>query len=142
MRNISEDERKFLGTIQGTFKKSKTTRISMLSLSIFWGIGGLILFLFTFFEHGFPRFPLTGDQWTLVVLTPLSIGIALFIYLDSNIAYQFDGTRIVSMRGDRVRKTINIKDITSIGLTQNPLTLHMRTPNQFMSIVVTPDLAA
>ncbi|MEY2519638.1 MAG: hypothetical protein QOF24_1397 [Verrucomicrobiota bacterium] len=99
--------------IRGRFRTTKGHRIGARAAGIFLCILLPSVFVYALFERGWPRWPLTADEWTCVILLILTPAMGSFVWLSADREWEFTGEEILMRRRGRLLWKIPVDSITA-----------------------------
>lgn len=143
MINVNESHRAVLKQIRGRYTGSKSDRFQENFYTYLFTYAVPLFFLYVFLSDGAPSYPYTNDQWTVLVMIPVSFCLGLFFKHKLGWIYVFDGTYIeeLSPKG-QLRKKIAINDIISLTQSSNRGVhfIELKTEREWINIVLPKSL--
>lgn len=98
--------------VRGRFASSGGERGFPRVLGVTFGVALPALFVYVLLrEGGIPRWPPSGDQWALLVVTVASVPLGLMFWRHADYEYGFTGDEIVYRRRGRVRWRVRLASV-------------------------------
>jgi hypothetical protein len=109
----------FLKRIRGRFAPTKAAERSLLFYAFLMGVCGPILFSCLLLHDGIPAWPLDGNQWTAVILTPSSLVLGWFLWRGYGSVYEFTDMGVILWCRGRKRRGIQFSEIEKMDVRRD-----------------------
>jgi hypothetical protein len=142
MNPLRPEDLELFRRIRGRFRASRGLRIGARAAGIFLGVLLPSVFVYALFERGWPRWPLTADELTCVILSIVTPAIGSYIWLSADREWEFTGEEILMRRRGKLLWKIAVDSITATRLQRlrYAIWLDLIAGGRRYSILVEPDL--
>ena len=133
-----------LRSIRGRFRASRGERWLPRLFAVLFCVITPGLLVYALFQFGVPRPPFSADQWTCIVMAPVSFALGVFLWCTADVEYEFTGDEILYRRAGSVRWRLPIASITDTRvetLQDRTRVWHLRAGSVSRAVVVVRPLA-
>ena len=130
--------------IRGRFRSSWRERALPRFYAALFCVITPTLLVYALFQFGIPRPPLSGDQWTCIIMAPVSFALGVFFWCTADVEYEFTGDEILCRRAGSLRWRLPIASIIETRvetLRDGTQVWHLRAMSVSRSVLVIRSLA-